>query len=479
MTSNEQIAGRPRGLGLLPLIAIGGGVFIFSHDFISVSIAIPEIQAHFSSNLQTVQWAITVFSICIAIAMVPAGRFADIFGATNTFVVGVFAFGVTSAVVVIAPAMWVVLVGRGLQGLAAGVVWISAIPLAFEAFGPKRAALAGAFLVGAGGIGSALGPIDAGLLIDWLGWRASFAINVPVCLFAGLVMLRHRSPAVVGRDRTIDWTGISILAASLMALLVTLRYAPEWQWGSARTIGGFMVAAGLVAVLAVRQRVKVTGTLVPPEIVANRYFAVSFAGETLLGMSYFAVIGLCPQIFRNVLDVSTLTTGLMLAPSLVAFSISAAITGRLCGGLSPRVSVPAAGAIAALGGLLLALMPDSPTYLSILPGLLLVGIGTGSAFSSLVAIGVSSVSEEQGGLAGGLLCMSQLAGGAIGLGGVTAVVSEVAAGSAEGFPGAALVQGVQSGFLIAALVGGFGVLVTILGYGLAARRRPVEVAPLP
>lgn len=457
--------------GALPLIAIACGAFIFAHDFVAVGIAIPEIQAEFGTALGTAQWAITGFSIAIAIAVVPAGRFADIFGPANTFVIGAFGFAAASGLVAIAPEVWVVLAGRALQGIGAGVMWISAIPLVFTAFGPGRAGPAGAFLIGIAGIGTALGPIDAGLLIEWLGWRAAFAFNIPFCIFAGLVMMRHRSLGVAGAERAIDWTGIGVLAASLVILLVTLRYAPEWGWVSARAIAGFGAAAALMAAFALQQRAKGSGALIPPDIRANRRFAVSFAGEALLGMSYFAVVGLAPQIFANVLGVDSIEAGLMLAPSMAAFAVAAAVTGHFNRDLPAQILVPAVGAIAALGGLLLALMPDDPSYLSMLPGLLLVGAGTGGVFSSLVSFGVGSLPEERGGIAGGLLYMSQLSGGAIGLGAITAVVTEVAAGVAvEDFPGAALVQGVQSGFLLAAAFGAVGVLVVLFGYGVYARR---------
>lgn len=458
-------------LGLLPLAAIACGAFIFAHDFVAIGIAVPEIQGEFSTDLGATQWAITGFSIAVAIAVVPAGRFADIFGPANTFVVGTLIFAAASGLVAIAPELWVVLVGRALQGVGAGVLWIAAIPLVFTAFGPGRAGPAGAFLIGIAGVGTALGPIDAGLLIEWLGWRAAFAFNIPFCVFAAVVMLRHRSLGADGAERAIDWTGIGVLASSLVILLGTLRYAPEWGWGSAKAIAGFAAAALLMAAFALQQRARGRGALIPPDIRANRRFAVAFAGEALLGMSYFAVVGLAPQIFANVLGVDSIEAGLMLAPSMAAFAIAAAVTGQCCAGLPAHLLVPTAGAIAALGGLLLARMPDDPTYLSMLPGLLLVGIGSGATFSSLITVGVGSLPEERGGIGGGLLYMSQLAGGAVGLGAMTAVVTEVAAGvSAEEFPGAALVQGVQSGFVLAAAFGAVGVLVVLLGFGAYARR---------
>ncbi len=166
-------------LSPLSLVAIAAGAFIFAHDFVGVGIAVPAIQDHFSASLGSVQWAITGFSIAIAMSVVPAGRLADAYGAGRTFVIGALGFAFASALVAIAPALWVVLAARALEGMAGGFLWISTIALVFTYFGPRRAGLAGALLIGIAGIGTALGPVDAGLLIEWLGWRAVFALQHP------------------------------------------------------------------------------------------------------------------------------------------------------------------------------------------------------------------------------------------------------------------------------------------------------------
>jgi MFS family permease len=469
-------SGTPREtLGPVSLIGIAAGIFIFGHDFVAIGIVIPEIQDHFSSSLGSVQWAITGFSIAIALAVVPAGRLADIFGAGRTFVIGAFGFAAASALIAIAPEMWFLLGARTIEGVASGFLWISSIALVFHYFGPLRAGLAGAFLIGIGGFAEALAPIDAGLLIEGLGWRAAFVFNIPFCLFAGFVMLRHRSfGANPEADRSIDWTGIGLLASSLVSLLVTLRYASDWGWGSIPTIAGFLLAVAAMALFALQQRAWKFRALVPPDITANRIFVVTLIGELLLGGSFYTVLAFGPQIFTNVLGADSIEAGLMLSPAMLMFAIAGALTGPICVRFPPVVTVPTVGAVAAGGGLLLALMPDDPSYLSLLPGLLLVGAGSGAAFSALVTIGIASLPEERSGLAGGLLYTSQLAGAAIVLATATALATEVASGATDAdFDG--LVQGVKSGFLFGVGIAALGILATIIGYGARpSRSSPAE-----
>lgn len=461
------MASRSQGtLSPLSLFAVAVGGFIFAHDFVAVGIVVPELQDHFSASLGSVQWAITGFSIAVALSVVPAGRLADAYGADRTFVAGAVGFAFASVLVAIAPELWFLLVARGLEGLAAGFVWISAIALIFDHYGPPRAAAAGALVVVISGLGLALGPVDAGLLIEWLGWRSAFLFNIPICLFAGLVVLRHRSERTPKGDRSIDWTGVALLAAALVALLVTLRYAPDWGWGSAITIVGLLVSLALFAGFALQQRAWKYRALVPPDIAANRTLAVALAGEALLGTSYYIAISFAPQVFANALGADAIESGLMQMPTMAAFVVGGVLTGILFTGIPPSITSVAAGAVSAVGGLALALMPDDPTYLALLPGLLLIGLGAGSLFGALLTIGISALPEERKGLASGLLYTAQLAGGAIVLAAATAVATGVADGATDyGFDG--LVQGAQSAFLFGVAVAVIGIVTTVFGFRAA------------
>lgn len=464
------MAPRPPGrLSPTPVLAACLGGFIFAHDFVAAGIVVPEIQEHFSASLGSAQWVITGFSIAIALSVVPAGRLTDGYGADRVFAAGAAMFAAASLLVALAPELWFLLAARALEGIAGGLLWISAIALVFDHYGPSRAAAAGALIVFASGLGLALGPIDAGLLIEWLGWRAVFIFNIPICLLVGFAVLRQRPEHVHKGDRSIDWTGVALLAATLVALLVTLRYAPGWGWGSTAAIVGFLLSAALFAGFVVQQRAWGYRALVPPDIAANRTLAVALACEALLTSSYYIAISFAPQVFANVLGADPIESGLMQMPTMVAFAVGGVLTGVIFTGLPPSLTSIAAGTVSAVGGLLLALMPDDPTYLALLPGLLLIGLGVGSLLGALLTIGISALPEERKGLAGGLLYTAQLAGGAIVLAAATAVAagaSEKAADDAFG----GVVQGAQSAFLFGVAVAAVGILVAILGFRSATGR---------
>jgi MFS family permease len=458
-----------RGGALAPVVlaAISLGGVIFTHDFAAIGIVVPQIQGHFDASLGSAQWAITGFSTAIALSVVPAGRLSDVYGAPRVFVLGTIWFAAASALVAISPALWWVIGARVLEGVGGALLWISAIAMVFAHYGQARAVLAGALMVLVSGLGLALGPIDAGLLIEAIGWRAVFLFNIPFALLAGWLVHRERIATVTSADRSIDWTGIGLLAATLVALLVTLRYAPEWGWGSTATIVGFLIAIGFGIGLVAQQRAWKFRALVPPDVAANRILAITLAGEALLGTSYYIVISFAPQVFANVLGANALESGLMQAPTMVCFAIGGIVTGFVFPGWPPKLTAIGSGIVAALGGLVLGLMPDDPSYLSLLPGLALIGVGTGGLFGALLTIGVSSLPEERKGLAGGLLYTAQLAGGAIVLAAATAVATGVAENSSgDQFGG--FVQGAQGAFLFGVAVAAIGVVVVVLGYRIRA-----------
>jgi MFS family permease len=455
-------------LSPLVLAAVSLGAVGYCHDFAAVGIVVPEIQSHFGASLSSAQWTITGFTTAVALSVVPAGRLSDVFGAARTFVAGTVAFALASLLVGIAPALWFLIAARVLEGVAGAFVWISAIALIFDHYGPRRALAAGALVVLISGVGLALGPIDAGLLTEGIGWRAAFLVNIPIMLLAGAAVRARKPDHEPHVDRSIDWTGIGLLATTIVALLVTLRYAPEWGWGSAGTIAGFLIAAAFLVALVVQQRAWKFRALVPPDIAANRMLAVTLAAEALLGASFFIVLSFGPQIFANVLGGSAIETGLMQAPAMACFAIGGLITGFVLGRVPPTVSGVGAGIVAAIGGLVLALMPDDPTYLALLPGLILIGLGSGGLFGSLLTIGVSSLPEERKGLAGGLLYTAQLAGGAIVLAAATAVATGIADGKSDQ-PYEGFVQGAQGAFGFGVAVAAIGVVVVSLGYRAAAR----------
>lgn len=454
----------------LPLLALSVGALMFAHDFAAVGNIVPEIQDEFSASLSSVQWAITGFSIAIALAVVPAGRLADVYGADRTFVAGAVGFAAASALVAIAPELWFLLAARALEGLAGGFVWISAISLIFSHYGPARAASAGALAVVISGVGLALGPFDAGVLIEWLGWRWAFLVNVPFALFAAWVIARNpmvRGPAT---DRSIDWTGVGVLAAALVALLVTLRYAPEWGWGSAATIAGFLVSLVLLAAFVLQQRAWGFRALVPPDVAGNRALLVTLVAEALLGSSYFIVIAFAPQVFTNAMGANAIEAGLMQMPTMAAFAVGGIVGGSVLARVPVTITAVGAGALALVGGLVMALMPDNPTYPALLPGLLLIGLGSGALFGALLTIGLGALPDERKGLASGLLYTAQLAGGAIVLAAATAVATQSEDGSGE-----AAVEAAQSAFLFGAVVALVGLAMVAWGYG--ALRSPGPEPP--
>lgn len=406
------------------LVALAAAVFVVANDFTALGIVVPTLEHDFSSSLSTAQWVVNGYSLAFAMAVVPAGRFADLFGPTRMFRIGALIFAVSSTVIAIAPDIWLVLGGRVVQGVGGACMWTATIAMVFSVFGTERAGAAGAFVLGIAGVGNALGPIDAGILTDTIGWEWVLLLNVPLCAFAVLALRGRVEMGPSGsQDRSIDWTGIGLLAGALLALLLTLDYVPREGWTGAVSIAGFALAAALLLIFAAQQRRGGERALIPPEVTSNRRFLVSCACAGLLATTFFAVLLYGPQLMTKVLGSDPITAGLQMAPLMGAFAASAYFGGKLYERFGPRVTVASGGALMTVGTYLLTQIPDSPVFGDVIVGFVLLGIGTGVMFPAVAAAGISSLPESRQGIAGGVLYMAQVAGGAIGIGATTSVLT--------------------------------------------------------
>jgi EmrB/QacA subfamily drug resistance transporter len=403
---------------------LAAAVFVVANDFTALGIVVPTLEHDFSTSISTAQWVVNGYSLAFAMAVVPAGRFADLFGPTRMFRIGALIFAVSSIVIAVAPDIWLVLGGRVVQGLGGASMWTATIAMVFSAFGQERAGAAGAFVLGIAGVGNALGPIDAGILTDTIGWEWVLLLNVPLCAFAVLALRGRVEMGPSGsEDRSIDWTGIGLLATALMALLLTLDYVPREGWTGALSIIGFAVAIGLLAVFTVQQKRRGERALIPPAVTGNRRFLVSCACAGLLATTFFAILLYGPQLMTKVLGSDPITAGLQMAPLMGAFAGSAYFGGKLYDRFGPRITVASGGALMTIGTFLLTQIPDSPVFGDVVPGFVLLGLGTGVMFPAVAAAGISSLPERLQGIAGGVLYMAQVAGGAIGIGATTSIIT--------------------------------------------------------
>jgi len=413
---------RISGGTMLALLAMGISVIVLAQDFSAVNVALPVIERHFDTDISTVQWVINAYALVFGMLIVPGGRLADQFGRKRVFLIGAGIFAITSFLAGIAPSIGWLIGARALMGIGGALMWPAILGMTFAALPPSKAGLAGGLIIGAAGIGQGLGPITGGALTE-ISWRWVQFINVPVALFAmAVTWLEVHQPEAAAAKERLDYGGIVTLSLGLFALLFALDQATTWGWSDPRIIGLLVAFLVLGAAFVLLERRAGSSALVPGDVIGNRQFAASGVAMALVAPAFVAPLLLLPQFMQKLLGYSPLEAGLGLLPQMGVFAAVSFAGGWLYGRLGPKLMVSTGAGCMAVGVFLLSLLDARSGYGDLVAGMVVLGLGLGLFYASVTTAAVQSVDPSRTSLAGGIVYMFQLAGGAIGLGLTTTVV---------------------------------------------------------
>jgi EmrB/QacA subfamily drug resistance transporter len=404
------------------LIAMGLGVIVIANDFTALNVALPAIEEDFNIDVGTAQWVINAYCLVFGMAIVTGGRLADLFGRRSAFFVGsaLFAgFSLLGGIAQDAPWLIAARVGMGIGG---ALMWPAILGMTYAALPKSKAGLAGGLILGAAGIGNAMGPLLGGVLTDELSWRWIFYLNAPIAAFAVLVTwLKVHQPRPEVEDQRIDYPGIATLSTGLLLILLAFDQAADWGFGDARVIAMLVVAALLVVAFALIEPRMRNAALVPAEVFRNVEFRSACLTVLLMSAVFFATVLYAPQFMEKILDYSALEAGLGMVPMLGMFALVSFVAGPAYQRLGPKPTITLGAAGLAIGPFLLSLIDAGSGYEALVPGLVVTGIGAGFFYSSVTTAGVTALDPSRASLAGGLIYMFQIAGGAIGLGITTTI----------------------------------------------------------
>jgi EmrB/QacA subfamily drug resistance transporter len=470
----EQSVHRWRAFALLAV-----SYFMTVIDLTIVNVALPTIgrKLHFSET--NLQWVVTAYGLTFGGFLLLGGRAADLLGRRRMMMIGLALFTAASLACALATTDTFLIVMRGAQGLGAAIVLPAALSIVMNIFpeGAERNKALGAWGAVAAS-GATIGLILGGLLTRYLGWEYIFFLNVPIGL-AALLLARRIVPEsrLETTRRRYDPFGAVTVTAGLLVAVYALSQAPQYGWGSARTISLMVVAAVLVlAFLAIETRVE--APLLPLRIFRLPTVAGANAVGLLLGGSFFGFIFVGTLYMQQVLGYSALETGL----AWLATSVTSVALAGLSQLLVTRIGaapVLAAGMAMIAGGTLWAtqVVVQGRFWADLAGPFFVVGAGTAFAFIPISIAGLTGVAERDAGLASGLLNTAQQLGGAIGVA-VASTVATSHAGTllAEGrLPNAALTGGFQWALWVCTVI---AVLAVPISFVVPRRTapRPVTVA---
>src|SRR5436190_20309866 len=172
---------------VLALVAMGVAVLVVATDFAALSVGLPSMETTFHSDLGTVRWVINGYALVFGVMIVTGGRLADMFGRRRAFVAGAAIFALFSVIGGAAQNTTWLIACRVLMGIGGALMWPAILGMTYAVLPESKAGLAGGLILGAAGIGNAMGPLLGGVLTDELSWRWIFFLNIPIAAFAVLV----------------------------------------------------------------------------------------------------------------------------------------------------------------------------------------------------------------------------------------------------------------------------------------------------
>ncbi|HWA55563.1 MAG TPA: MFS transporter [Solirubrobacterales bacterium] len=435
---------------------MGVAVVVIANDFSAINVALPTMEKDFDTNVNTIQWVVNAYALTFGVMIVTGGRLADMFGRRNAFFLGTAIFASMSALGGAAQTETWLIATRTLMGIGGALMWPAILGMTYALLPEDKAGLAGGIIIGAAGLGNAIGPLIGGVLTDALSWRWIFFLNVPISVFAVLVTYRLVKVAEPepGEQR-IDYPGIAAISVGLVSLLVALDQIDDWGFGDPRVIGMLVLAVVLLVAFVPIERRAGKNALVPREVMANESFRASCLAILLMSATFFAALLYLPQFMQHQLGYSPLKAGLGMLPFLATFACVSFVAGPLYERLGAKLLASVGALCIAIAPFLFSLAGEGSGYTSLIAGMVVLGVGIGSFYPTATTAGVTSVDESQTSLAGGIVYMFQIAGGSIGLGLTTTVFSAQAS----------FADGIQAAFRLDAALSLAGFLVALFFVG--------------
>ena len=374
---------------------MGMAVVVIANDFSAINVALPTMESDFETNVNTIQWVVNAYALTFGVLIVTGGRLADMFGRRNAFFVGTAIFASMSALGGAAQSETWLITARVLMGIGGALMWPAILGMTYELLPEEKAGLAGGIIIGAAGLGNAVGPLIGGVLTQELSWRWIFFLNVPIAAFAVGVtwFLVHVKEPDAG-ERQIDYPGIAAISVGLVSLLIALDQVADWGWSDPRVIGLLILAVTMLAAFLPIERRAGTHALVPREVMANESFTASCIAILFMSATFFASLLYLPQFMEKQLGYSPLEAGVGMLPFLATFALVSFVAGPLYNRLGAKPLAVFGAACITLSPFLFSLVDANSGYDSLIVGMVVLGIGIGSFYPTATTAGVTSVDES-------------------------------------------------------------------------------------
>lgn len=460
----------------LALALLATAQFMVILDATIVNVALPAIQHALGfTSASDLQWVVTAYALVFGGFLLLGGRLADLFGRRRMLIAGTAIFSVASLLGGFAQGPTEMIVFRALQGLGGALLSPAALSLVLTIFkeGPERNKALGIWSMVAGG-GGAVGLVLGGVLTQYVDWRWTFFINVPIGLAVLLLARRFVPASLPTAKEKVDITGALTITGSLIAMVYAFAVVPDYGWGDGRTLGLFALAAVLMAAFIINERL-VKHPLIDLSIFKRRNVTGGTLIQILLPAAMFSMFFYLSIYLQGFLGYTPTETGIANIPFTLTIILIAGTLSRHAAKINPKPFLVAAPLLVGAGLLWLSRLPLNSNYwFDLLPGIVLMASGMAITFVLVTVMSTSGISHKESGLVSGLLNTAQQIGGAVGLAVLSVISTQATNDKIVEFQGnmakmpEAMVHGFQQGFL-AAIV--FAVAASIVALIVVKNRK--------
>ena len=393
--------GTPRGRWVLLATVLGSGMTML--DGTVVNVALPAIGRDLGGGLAAQQWISNSYLLTLGAFILLGGSLGDRFGRRRVFLFGVAWFALASLLCGLAPNLVVLVLARGLQGVGGALLTPGSLAILQASFRPADRARAIGAWTGLGGIAGALGPFAGGYLVETVGWRWVFFLNLPLAVVVLLVGLRHvPESSDLEMAPGLDVRGAVLAAAGLAGITYGLIAWPDRGFGSPVVWGSLV--AGVVALAAfVVVESRSASPMLPLVVFRSRLFTatniVTFAVYAALAGVFFVLV----VALQVVAGFSPIAAGAALLPVTIIMLFLSARGGALGQRIGPRIPMTVGPLVAAVGVLSLARIGPGASYLTdVVPGTIGLGLGLALTVAPLTATVLGAVEVRHAGIASGV-----------------------------------------------------------------------------
>jgi EmrB/QacA subfamily drug resistance transporter len=453
------------------LAAVAFGLFMIMLDNTVVNVALPSIERDLHVSISELEWIVTAYALTFAALLITGGKLGDLYGRKLIFIIGIGIFTASSLACGLAPNAGFLIGARMVQGVGAALMNPASLSIITATFPPRERGQAIGIWAGVSAMALAIGPLVGGVIVETINWNWIFYINVPVGI-AGIVVSWFviSESRDMSHEQSIDVPGLVTSGLGLFALTYALIEGNSHGWSSPEILSLFAAAAILLVAFVVlehRQRL--------PMLDLSLFRIGSFTGANIVAMlvslGMFGVFFFVSLYVQNILGYSAIQAGAIFLPMTILIILIAPVAGKASDRIGSRWLMGAGMTIVGISLLLYQRVGLHSDFWTLLPSLLLGGVGMALTMSPMTAAAMGSVPVDKAGVGSGVLNSFRQMGGSLGIALMGAIVASYLTASPRSPEGAQqFVDGLHAALLVSA-----GITFAAAGVAIALVRTSPQI----